>query len=285
MPSSSYPCWPPSERNHCGKPCCRQAALRSPRLLVPDVQFQLGTYCDVIAEQDFRFAVRLLARLFALPAVIVTESNDRCHDEEATALLLFRLSFPRRLHDMASTFGRSRHAISRIFLWMNARYSDRMNFHLGVMGQRLEYAARLPVKDTDLKICSAKCTSGHKRMHTAFSFKVILLLIALFYYFYRILIIIGARIDYTGHISSDRLKDADTIRQCLLQANSCSFFCEHAGVFGGKAIFGDPAYSVRDFVVTHFKDAVLSAHARNFNREMSAVRTAVEWNFGIMKRL
>ncbi|KAG6976908.1 hypothetical protein JG688_00000888, partial [Phytophthora aleatoria] len=47
------------------------------RLLVPDVRFQLGTYCDVNAEQDFRFdvrGVRLLARLFALPAVIVTES-------------------------------------------------------------------------------------------------------------------------------------------------------------------------------------------------------------------
>ncbi|KAG3110759.1 hypothetical protein PI125_g9739 [Phytophthora idaei] len=63
------------------------------RLLVPDVRFQLGTYCDVNAEQDFRFDVRgvhLLARLFALPAVIVTESNDRCHAEEATALLLYR---------------------------------------------------------------------------------------------------------------------------------------------------------------------------------------------------
>ncbi|KAG2781817.1 hypothetical protein Pcac1_g8334 [Phytophthora cactorum] len=147
------------------------------RLLVPDVRFQLGTYCDVNAEQDYRFdvrGVRLLARLFALPAVIVTESNDRCHVEEATALLLFRLSFPRCLHDMASTFGRSRPAISRIFLWMidyvDARYRDRMYFHLGVMGQRSEYAARPPEKDTDLKTCSAKCTAATKGC-IAFSFK------------------------------------------------------------------------------------------------------------------
>ncbi|KAG3014244.1 hypothetical protein PC128_g25008 [Phytophthora cactorum] len=147
------------------------------RLLVPNVRFQLGTYCDVNAEQDYRFDVRgvcLLARLFALPAVIVTESNDRCHVEEATALLLFRLSFPRRLHDMASTFGRSRPAINRIFLWMidyvDARYRDRMYFHLGVMGQRSEYAARPPEKDTDLKTCSAKCTAATKGC-IAFSFK------------------------------------------------------------------------------------------------------------------
>ncbi|KAG4039704.1 hypothetical protein PC123_g24750 [Phytophthora cactorum] len=147
------------------------------RLLVPDVRFQLGTYCDVNAEQDFRFdvrGVRLLARLFALPAVIVTESNDRCHVEEATALLLFRLSFPRRLQYMASTFGRSRPAISRIFLWMidyvDARYRDRMYFHLGVMGQRSEDAALPPEKDTDLKICSAKCTAATKGC-IAFSFK------------------------------------------------------------------------------------------------------------------
>ncbi|KAG2794160.1 hypothetical protein PC118_g22957 [Phytophthora cactorum] len=166
-----------------GEESLRQALLQAgcfevpERLPVPDVRFQLGTYCDVNAEQDFRFevrSVRLLAHLFALPAVIVTEINDRYHAEEATALLLFRPSFPRRLHDMASTFGRSRPAIRGIFLrmidYVDATYSDRMYFHLGVMGQRSEYADRLPEKDTDLKICSAKCTAATKGC-IAFSFK------------------------------------------------------------------------------------------------------------------
>ncbi|KAE8968029.1 hypothetical protein PF005_g28219 [Phytophthora fragariae] len=91
------------------------------RPLIPAVRLNLGAYCDANAELDFRFdvrGVRLLVRLFALPAVIGTESNDRCQAEEATALLLYRLSFLRRLHDMTSTFGRSRPALSRIFLWM-----------------------------------------------------------------------------------------------------------------------------------------------------------------------
>ncbi|KAF4044588.1 putative DDE Tnp4 domain-containing protein [Phytophthora infestans] len=57
--------------------------------------------------------------------------------EKAVAVLLYRLSFPRRLHDMASTFGRSRPALSRIFLWMNARHHDRMYFNLGVVRRQM----------------------------------------------------------------------------------------------------------------------------------------------------
>ncbi|EGZ29701.1 hypothetical protein PHYSODRAFT_477395, partial [Phytophthora sojae] len=92
------------------------------RPLIPDVRFNLGTYGDVNCALDFRFdvrGVRLLVRLFALPAVVVTDSNDRCHAEEVAAVMLYRLSYPRRLHDMARTFGRSRPALSRIFLWMS----------------------------------------------------------------------------------------------------------------------------------------------------------------------
>ncbi|RLN10216.1 hypothetical protein BBJ28_00010397 [Nothophytophthora sp. Chile5] len=60
---------------------------------------------------------------------------------------------------------------------------------------------------------------------------------------------------------------------------------EHHDIFNGKMIFGDPAYSVSQYVVTGYKQAVLTTYQQIFNREMSVVRIAVEWNFGIMKRL
>ncbi|KAF4041291.1 DDE superfamily endonuclease [Phytophthora infestans] len=51
-----------------------------------------------------------------------------------------------------------------------------------------------------------------------------------------------------------------------------------------RAIFGDPAYTISDYVETGFRQTVLSTHENVFNKEMSAVQAAVEWNFGLMKR-
>ncbi|KAG6946899.1 hypothetical protein JG687_00016463 [Phytophthora cactorum] len=47
--------------------------------------------------------------------------------------------------------------------------------------------------------------------------------------------------------------------------------------------FGDSAYSISRYVVTGYKQAILSTHQHIFNIEMSAVRTSVEWNFKLMK--
>ncbi|KAE8911870.1 hypothetical protein PF007_g7139 [Phytophthora fragariae] len=97
--------------------------LNSPeRPLIPDVRFDLSTYGDASATKDFRFdvnGIKLLANLFALPAVVITEDGDRCIREEALAVMVYRLSYPRRLHDMMGKFGRSTSALSRIFLWMS----------------------------------------------------------------------------------------------------------------------------------------------------------------------
>ncbi|KAE9340037.1 hypothetical protein PR003_g10711 [Phytophthora rubi] len=92
------------------------------RSLIPDVRFDLSTYGDANATKDFRFdvnGVKLLANLLALPATVITDEGDRCGHEEALAIMLHRLSYPRRLHDMMNKFGRSTSALSRIFLWMS----------------------------------------------------------------------------------------------------------------------------------------------------------------------
>jgi len=46
------------------------------------------------------------------------------------------------------------------------------------------------------------------------------------------------------------------------------------------ALYGDPAYPNRDFLISPFRGAVLTAEESAFNRAMSSVRECVEWEFG-----
>lgn len=63
------------------------------------------------------------------------------------------------------------------------------------------------------------------------------------------------------------------------------YFDQHSDIFDGRCIFGDPAYSISKYVVTGYEHVLLTTHQHVFNKEMSSVRTAVEWNFKLMKSL
>lgn len=45
-------------------------------------------------------------------------------------------------------------------------------------------------------------------------------------------------------------------------------------------LYGDPAYPVRSHLIAPFRGALLSQAEQQFNRDMSAVRTSVEWGYG-----
>jgi hypothetical protein len=65
------------------------------RPLIPESTFTLNSNCRL----NFRFdkiGVQKLALLLDLPAVIITNKRYRSQREEALAIVLYRLSFPRR---------------------------------------------------------------------------------------------------------------------------------------------------------------------------------------------
>ncbi|KAE8976455.1 hypothetical protein PF005_g25832 [Phytophthora fragariae] len=268
--------------------------LNSPeRPLIPDVRFDLSTYGDASATKDFRFdvnGIKLLANLFALPGVVITEVGDRCIREEALTVMLYRLSYPRRLHDMMGKFGRSTSALSRIFLRMNQRYEDTMYFNLKLVQARIhDYCSAIERKSsaqgifafpdgTKIPICrpsprrghrsenlQRQVYSGHKRVHCLL--------------FQGLSTPDGLCIHFFGPYEGRR---HDTT---LFSGSGILRYFDKHSIFEGKTIFGDPAYSVSKYVVTRFKSVVQTTYERIFNKEMSAVRTAVEWNFGIMKRV
>ncbi len=91
------------------------------RPLIPNVRFNLLGLANANAIVDYRFddgGIRQLGYNLGLPAVLVTPSQNRVLRDEAMCILLGRLAFPTRLHDMSRTFGRSRSSICDVFLYV-----------------------------------------------------------------------------------------------------------------------------------------------------------------------
>ncbi|KAE9267498.1 hypothetical protein PR003_g31752, partial [Phytophthora rubi] len=279
-----------TELVHCG-------LITAPeRPLIPVVRFNLLSHGNANAVADFRFdvhGVRRLAALYGLPETVITSSNDRCNSLEAISILLYRLSYPRRLHDMSIKFRRSTSSLCRIFLCMvdyvDDRYKDKQFFDTELAERRMaQYCAAISARThvegvfafpdgTKVPICRPKSMrdginlqrsvySGHKRVH-CLVFQGLTTPDGLCMHFYGPYE--GRRHDTTVFAASGLLRH----------------FERHSSVFEGRTIFGDPAYSISKYVVTGYKQAVLSTHQRVFNKEMSAVRTSVEWNFKVMKSL
>ncbi|KAG6948960.1 hypothetical protein JG688_00014842 [Phytophthora aleatoria] len=57
----------------------------------------------------------------------------------------------------------------------------------------------------------------------------------------------------------------------------------NGAIFDRYIIYGDPAYRVRNYIVTGFKKAGLSSNEQRFNSRMSSVREAVECKFKEVK--
>ncbi|KAE9025873.1 hypothetical protein PF011_g2843 [Phytophthora fragariae] len=173
-------------------------AVHAPeRPLIPAIPFNLLACLDANAERDFRFPVRGILRLvmlLRLTAVVVTERGDRCLVEETMCILMYRLSYPRRLHDMESEFGQASCALSSIFLRMvdivDSKVEANLYFHKRLISERIDLyctaiSARAPVTGvlafpdgTKISICrpsararrraenlQAQVYSGRKRIH------------------------------------------------------------------------------------------------------------------------
>ncbi|KAF0691137.1 Aste57867_17581 [Aphanomyces stellatus] len=108
--------------------------------------------------------------------------------------------------------------------------------------------------------------SGHKRMHCL--------------NFQAVSAPDGICIHFFGPVEGRR-HDTTLLRHSRL----FEYLARHPDVFYLKFIYGDPAYGISQFLQTGFKGANLSELQREFNKWMSRVRQAVEWNFKIMKTL
>ncbi|KAF0748321.1 hypothetical protein AaE_007379, partial [Aphanomyces astaci] len=115
------------------------------RPLIPNIRFNLLGLSNANAILDYLFdiaGIRQLGYHLGLPAVLVTASQNRVLRDEAMCILLGRLAFPTRLHDMSRTFGRSRSSICDVFLHV-------VNLLYNLWGRVLYFNKSLVVKNID----------------------------------------------------------------------------------------------------------------------------------------
>ncbi|RAW26471.1 hypothetical protein PC110_g17115 [Phytophthora cactorum] len=58
---------------------------------------------------------------------------------------------------------------------------------------------------------------------------------------------------------------------------------KHRDIFDGYVLYEDPAYGIQPVLVSGFKGARVSMKEKKFNKMMSSVWEAVEWQFGHLK--
>jgi hypothetical protein len=261
------------------------------RPVIPKINFNHRNLDDITCRKNFRFdkeGIILLTRLLKVPEKIKTSARDTCSGEEAVCILLNRMAYPKRLHDMMYMFGRSESSICRIFLHMVDLLFDknyeRLYFHKKLMRERLTnyrraiYDKGAPVKEvfafidgTKIPICrpgeglQIVCFSGHKRVH-CLSFQ-------------GVTAPDGLCIHFWGPVGGNR-HDGGLLRESGLK----DYLKEHEDLFKENLLYGDPAYGVNDFIFCGFKGNT-SAIEKEFNKKMSGVRQSVEWSFGRMKIL
>ncbi|KAE9173874.1 hypothetical protein PF005_g26091 [Phytophthora fragariae] len=268
------------------------------RPVVPNIRFCITATTDVDAEFDFRFDVAgilQLVSLFELPEWVTTKHRDCVHKTEALFILLHRLSYPKRLADMHKTFGRSEGALSRIVLHMVEvlfdRYEESIYFHKHILQSRIAiYADAINQKGAPManifgfidgtknaiyrpSPCAGsnenlqrQVYSGHKRVH-CLNCQCITTPDGLALHFWGL--IEGRRHDVT----------------LLRESKLLNYFEQNQDIFGGYAVYGDPAYGISRYIVSGFRGASTSTREKAFKSAMSSVRESVEWSFGRLKTL
>ncbi|OWY91955.1 hypothetical protein PHMEG_00039230, partial [Phytophthora megakarya] len=71
----------------------------------------------------------------------------------------------------------------------------------------------------------------------------------------------------------------------LRESRLLNYFENHEELFGGRFLYGDPAYGVQKFILSGYKGNVSNPFEHAFNKQMSSVRESVEWNFKCLKTL
>ena len=257
----------------------------------PDVpRFNLHNFTDVQCVSNFRFdkqSIHRLAAALRLPDTIHCPNRTVVDGTDALCILLRRFSYPNRLSDLEPFFGRPK---STLWMIINSTldYIFEIHGHLltninqpWIINNLQKYADAIHQKGAPLTNCfgfidgtvrpicrpthnQRVCYNGHKRIH---SLK-----------FQSVVVPDGLIASMFGPIEGRR-HDCALLRESGLMEE-----LDNAGLVDARglpfALYGDPAYPIRNYLLCPFKGANLTEEQQTFNRMMSCVRESVEWEFG-----
>ncbi|ETV91409.1 hypothetical protein H310_14076 [Aphanomyces invadans] len=236
---------------------------------------------DANALSDYQFDVAGIKELgfaLGLPAVIVTETRNRVHRDEAMCIVLGHLTIPVRLHTMSTTFGRSRSSLCEIFHHVIIKLYDRwgslLYLNKKLLAQNMDrYCDAVTAKGaplsnvfgfidgTTLQTCRISSTGsgenlqwqvycGHKRIHCL--------------NYQAVTAPDGICLHFFGPVEG-RQHDATMLRHSGLMEQ----FANDRFLFEGKVMYGDLAYGIMPFLLSGFKGNSLTAKRQEFNKWMS----------------
>ena len=259
---------------------------------VRDLQrFNLDDLTDQQSLNKFRFdkgSIHRLVRCLGLPEQIQLPNLCICSGTVALCVLLRRLVYPNRLSDLKALFAGPNSTLAMVINHTLDLIYDRHGYLLSTLDQpwfqqeQLEsYAAAIHAKGAPLKNCFGfidgtvrpicrptkyqnVCYNGHKRVHGLKIQSVVL------------------QNGLIGHMfgpSEARRHDCAVLRLSGLmdQLEEKQWKTADGYYF---AMYGDPAYPSRDYLLSPFKGARLTDEENAFNKAMSSVRECVEWEFG-----
>ncbi|XP_013386696.1 protein ALP1-like [Lingula anatina] len=256
-------------------------------------RFDLETLTDDQCREYFRFYkddIKRLVRVLHIPNKIICENDAFASGTDAFCILLRRMVYPNRLADLEPMFGRPKSTLSMIS-------KEMLNFILQEHGHLLEnfdqpwldqahlqtYADVIHAKGAPLRNCIGFIDGTVRPISRP---------------------TVDQRVVFNGHKRTHALKYQSVVTPNGLIANlfgpiegrrhDCALLrlsglAEKVEALGGQfedrngdrfAIYGDPAYPIRDWLLSPFKQAVLTAEQQQFNGSMSQVRESVEWQFG-----
>ncbi|ORY23454.1 hypothetical protein BCR33DRAFT_796463 [Rhizoclosmatium globosum] len=249
---------------------CIEFAPDSMAIQIPDTRFNFKRLDSPTCKFLFRFDKKQIEDLVVelrLPDVVITKAGHKALALEALLILLRRMAYPGRLGDITQHFGRSRTAIIFIFnnvlLHIFRRFKHLLlwDTHRITEQKLIQFADAYHAQGAPLIDCIGDpdgtvrqmCRPGKGVQKAA----------------------------YNGHKWKHALK---------WQSISCpdGIIAHLHGPEPGSrhdltfVVYGDPAYGLKDWMVSPFKGAQLTEEQDAFNKAMSRVRVTVEWAFGLI---
>lgn len=253
-------------------------------------KFDLESMSDDESKSEFRFQRRDIYRLadvFNMPEEILCYNGLRVDSTEALCILLKRFAYPCRLLDLIPRFARPVPQLSMIaakvmsYLYENWRQLLSSFNQPWLSANSLEeYANAVHLKGAPLQNCwgfidgtvrpicrpgtnQRVLYNGHKKVHAI--------------KFQSVVAPNGLIANLFGPVEG-RKHDSGM----LADSNLLNHLNQHSFDTNGNplCIYGDPAYPLRVHLQAGFKGANRTPQENLWNKQMSEVRTAVEWVFG-----
>jgi len=270
-----------------------QTAARSiPRYQHPTVKrffFNLDAKDDAACEVDFRFCkedIRRLAKAMKFEEFMIDKYKHKAPGVECLCILLYSLTYPRRLWDMAKEFGRNRCSLSefrKMALQKVLEHGHTLTLRPALLKDHLAALARA-VSDAGCPLTQCwgfidgtlrpMCRpsdgeeavfSGHKRCH-GLKYQSVVGADGIYWDFQG---------PYDGRRHDSFLLKESNLMQRLHEVNP------EKSMF----IYGDGAYYVDSHIIGPHLGSALAPEEKRFNQYMSNMRVSVEWGFANIIRL